>query len=255
MRNSSWMDWFGAEVGFSLYIHRRGFTSTATNSNQPSQQPPKARWRGARAARSARAPNAYARLASSHQHPGQPHHTGVIHPLVAGSIPATRGVAACAGRSGLLSTVARAVASRHGASDNARRPKPKPTRKPGPGSRHSATPSKWRSRRHSGATAGARGSAGQLPGEAGLGSEPSHAIPYPPREDGGPGAIAPPAGNRLGKPGLVVDSKEVVTNSPLLASSMEASTGVFRGLRLLGPQRGRPMRTPYRGGEERDRCR
>ena len=30
MRNSSWMDWFGAEVGFSLYIHRRGFTSSST---------------------------------------------------------------------------------------------------------------------------------------------------------------------------------------------------------------------------------
>ena len=31
------------------------------------------------------------RLASSHQHAGQPHHTGVIHPLVAGSIPAPAG--------------------------------------------------------------------------------------------------------------------------------------------------------------------
>ena len=30
MRNSSWMDWFGAEVGFSIYIHRRGFTSSST---------------------------------------------------------------------------------------------------------------------------------------------------------------------------------------------------------------------------------
>ena len=47
MRNSSWKDWFGAEVGFSIYIHRRGFTSSTTNSNQPSQLPPKARRRGA----------------------------------------------------------------------------------------------------------------------------------------------------------------------------------------------------------------
>ena len=30
MRNSSWMDWFGAEVGFYIYIHRRGFTSSST---------------------------------------------------------------------------------------------------------------------------------------------------------------------------------------------------------------------------------
>ena len=30
MRNSSWKDWFGAEVGFSIDIHRRGFTSSST---------------------------------------------------------------------------------------------------------------------------------------------------------------------------------------------------------------------------------
>ena len=36
VRNSSWKDWFGAEVGFSIHIHRRGFTSSSTNSNQPS---------------------------------------------------------------------------------------------------------------------------------------------------------------------------------------------------------------------------
>ena len=34
MRNSSWMDWFGAEVGFSIYIHRRGFTSPSTINHQ-----------------------------------------------------------------------------------------------------------------------------------------------------------------------------------------------------------------------------
>ena len=141
----------------------------------------------------------------------------------------------CGERRPKRSTVARAVASRHGASDNARRPKPKPTRKPGPGSRHSATPSTWRSSRHSGATSGAWGSAGQLPGGPGLGSEPSHAIPHPPHQDGGQELWRPAAANRLGKPGLVVDSKEVMTSRPLLASSMEASTGVFRGLRLLGP--------------------
>ena len=39
MRNSSWKGWFGAEVGFSIYIHRRGFTSTTTNSHQPSLLP------------------------------------------------------------------------------------------------------------------------------------------------------------------------------------------------------------------------
>ena len=86
-------------------------------------------------------------------------------PPCRGVYPRDKGAAACAGRSGLLATVARAVESRHGASDNMRRPKPKPTRKPGPESRHSAIPSAWRSRRHSGATAGARGAAGRLAGE------------------------------------------------------------------------------------------
>ena len=100
------------------------------------------------------------------------------------------------------STVARAVASRHGASDNARRPKPKPMRKPRPGSEPCATPSTWRSSRHSGATSGARGATGRLTGEAGLGSEPSHAaVPYPPHGDGGQELWRPAAVNRLGKTG------------------------------------------------------
>ena len=34
MRNSSWKGWFGAEVGFSIYIHRRGFTSSCTINHQ-----------------------------------------------------------------------------------------------------------------------------------------------------------------------------------------------------------------------------
>ena len=34
MRNSSWKGWFSAEVGFSIYIHRRGFTSTTTINHQ-----------------------------------------------------------------------------------------------------------------------------------------------------------------------------------------------------------------------------
>ena len=60
MRNTSWKDWFGAEVGFSIYIHRRGFTSSSTNSNQPSLL------------HSPKAPaHAHARLGSSHQHAGQ----------------------------------------------------------------------------------------------------------------------------------------------------------------------------------------
>ena len=306
MRNTSWKDWFGAEVGFSIYIHRRGFTSSSTNSNQPSLLPlPR---------RVSAATGAPARRGSSHQHAGQappyrghkakfapcetppgrvglvlkldslyiyiggvshhhapsiinqcylppeergraaprgptratptrpaptraaptrpaptsrtptrptparptparptpaplrprptpaPHararcahapnanapdaHAPEAHasrafaptrwatppyrcpsPPCHGVYPRDKGAAACAGRSGLLATVARAVESRHGASDNMRRPKPKPTRKPGPENRHSAIPSAWRSRRHSGATAGARGAAGRLAGE------------------------------------------------------------------------------------------
>ena len=63
MRSSSWKDWFGAEVGFSIYIHRRGFTSSSTNSNQPSLLPlPR---------RVSAATGAPARLGSSHQHAGQ----------------------------------------------------------------------------------------------------------------------------------------------------------------------------------------
>ena len=63
MRNTSWKDWFGAEVGFSIYIHRRGFTSSSTNSNQPSLLPlPR---------RVSAATGAPARLGSSHQHAGQ----------------------------------------------------------------------------------------------------------------------------------------------------------------------------------------
>ena len=50
MRNSSWKGWFGAEVGFSIYIHRRGFTSSSTINHQsvlPASQGMRARrtWR------------------------------------------------------------------------------------------------------------------------------------------------------------------------------------------------------------------
>ena len=258
MRNTSWKDWFGAEVGFSIYIHRRGFTSSSTNSNQPSllhspkapahaharlgsshqhagqappyrghkakfapcetppgrvglvlkldslyiyiggvshhhapsiinqcYLPPKARGRAPHAhtlrahprAHPARTPmraprarlratlrarpnardptrgilragstrTAYARpepglparSASSHQHAGQAHHAGVLHPLVAGSISAPAG--RCGVRGPKRSPVARAVASRHtqttprGSRSRSPRPRPRPRGSRGPG--------------------------------------------------------------------------------------------------------------------------
>ena len=230
MRNSSWKGWFGAEVGFSIYIHRRGFTSSSTNSNQPSQLPPKARGR-VRPARARRT-----RRAGSHQYAGQPHHAGALHPLVAGSIPAPAGD--CGVRGPKRSTVARAVASKHGASDNARRPNLKPMRKPRPGSGPSAIPSTWRSSRHSGATSGARGSAKQLPGGPGLGSEPTHAaVLYPPHEDGGQELWRPAAVNRRELTALVVDANEVTTNSPPGATHGARWRCVGRGLwRFPGPR-------------------
>ena len=250
MRNSSWKGWFGAEVGFSIYIHRRGFTSSCTINHQsvlPASQGARAR-RAARAhARYAYAPCAHARYGyapcarapcahapyahAPYAHAPYAHalyahapyayapyahapyaHAPYAHaryarapyadapdayapeayasrafaptrwatppyrcpsPPCRGVYPRDKGAAACAGRSGLLATVARAVESRHGASDNMRRPKPKPTRKPGPENRHSAIPSAWRSRRHSGATAGARGAAGRLAGELDRGIQDS----------------------------------------------------------------------------------
>ena len=202
MRYSCWKDWFGAKVGFSIYIHRRGFTSTTTNSHQPSQLPPKARRRAslgavarpralcpqahapyapyarahapyarpritrtpyartlrdARMPRDSRMPRAHAtrtqntratrfptralslclclpaRSASSHQHAGQAHHAGVLHPLVAGSISAPAG--RCGVRGPKQSPVARAVASRHTQTTprGSRSPRPRPRGSRGPG--------------------------------------------------------------------------------------------------------------------------
>ena len=56
-------------------------------------------------------PGLPARSASSHQHAGQAHHAGVLHPLVAGSISAPAG--RCGVRRPKRSAVARDVASRH----------------------------------------------------------------------------------------------------------------------------------------------
>ena len=148
----------------SLYIHRRGFTSTTTNSYQPSLLPlprrvsartsrahptrtphartPRAhptrtscaghharalraltrdpereparatqRSRPTRTAYARPEPGLPARSASSHQHAGQAHHAGVLHPLVAGSISAPAG--RCGVRRPKRSAVARDVASRH----------------------------------------------------------------------------------------------------------------------------------------------
>ena len=247
MRNSSWKGWFGAEVGFSIYIHRRGFTSTTTNSHQPSLLPPKACGReGGRAgagaphartprAQSARAPEARAyaggrpkracasalralharipsarsalaprardstararapaahskraplrehptrapyprttcartlrarptralslslpaRSASSHQHAGQAHHAGVLHPPVAGFISTPAGLLRRA-RAEAVSCSASCRVKAY-ANDTARQPTP--TRKPRPRGGPSTTPntatdtgpSAWRERRH-----------------------------------------------------------------------------------------------------------
>ena len=190
MRNSSWKGWFGAEVGFSIYIHRRGFTSTTTNSHQPSLLPLPRRV-GARTGERAHTPRAhptrrlyartlrahltrapyarsltratyasnltrfptrfltralprapypacalhlvFPRSASSHQHAGQAHHAGVLHPLVAGSISAPAG--RCGVRGPKRSPVARAVASRHTQTTprGSRSPRPRPRGSRGPG--------------------------------------------------------------------------------------------------------------------------
>ena len=201
---------FGAEVGFSIYIHRRGFTSTTTNSHQPSLLPPKACGRGragARPTRAARptgapyarahyalhastlrerttrttrapcaatlcahgmrarptralsplprarpAPGLHARSASSHQHAGQAHHAGVLHPPVAGFISTSAGLLRRA-RAEAVSCSASCRVKAY-ANDTARQPTP--TRKPRPKGGPSTTPntatdtgpSAWRERRH-----------------------------------------------------------------------------------------------------------
>ena len=75
MRNASWKDWFGGVVGFSIYIHRRGFTSSSTINHQ-SVLPTLPRREGAPYALAR-----YARRTRSHQH--EPHDADVLHPLVA----------------------------------------------------------------------------------------------------------------------------------------------------------------------------
>ena len=77
------------------------------------------------------------------------------------------------------SAVARAIASRHDANNTARRPKP--MRKPRPGSRHSTIPSAWRSIRHSRTTSGTQGVAGRLPQNLGTSLVGPHPRRRPPR--------------------------------------------------------------------------
>ena len=162
------MDWFGAEVGFFIYIHIGGVSPPPPPSiiNQCYLPAQDARARqvaralgAALSAYALRARSTRTRPTSSRLRAGQPHHAGALHPLVAGSIPAPAGGCGVGGPK--RSAVARTVASRHGASDNARRPKPKPTRKPRPRSGPSTIPSTCRSRRHSGATSCPRGAAGR----------------------------------------------------------------------------------------------
>ena len=60
---------------------------------------------------------------------------------------------------------------------------------------------------------------------------PTHAaVPYPPHEDGVQELWRPAAVNRLGKPGLVVDSKEVMTSRPLAKAPCVLNGGVDRGV-------------------------
>ena len=121
-----------------------------------------------------------ARLGSLLQHAGQPHHTGALHPLVAGSIRAPAG--GCDVREPKRSAVPRAVASRDDANDTALRPKP--LRKQRPGSRHSTISSAWCSRRHSRTTSGTQGVAGRLPKNRGtnlVGPHPRRRPPHAPR--------------------------------------------------------------------------
>ena len=78
----------------SLYIYIGGVSHppppTATNHRSCLQRRVGAPG-GSRAWRAPYERERGTRLASSHQHAGQPHHTGVIHPLVVGSIPAPAG--------------------------------------------------------------------------------------------------------------------------------------------------------------------
>ena len=178
MRNPP--EWIGLVLKLdSLYIHRRGFTSTTTINHQ-SVLPTRPRREGAPG--SARLGRGIGRVrpTGSRLRAGQLHHAGALHPLVAGSIPAPAGGGGVGGPK--RSAVARAVASRHDANNTARRPKP--MRKPRPGSRHSTIPSAWRSRRHSRTTSGTQGVAGRLPQNLGtslVGPHPRRRPPHAPR--------------------------------------------------------------------------
>ena len=69
----------------------------------------------------------------------------------------------------------------------------------------------------------------------GPGNGPTHAaVPYPPREDSGQELWPPAAVNRLGIPGLVVDSKEVMTSRPLAKAPDVLNGGVDRGVLGVG---------------------
>ena len=142
--------------------------------------------------------------------------------------------ARCAGscdvRGSKRSTVARAVASRHGASVSARRPKPKAKREPRPRRGPSAIPrtetgsgpSAWCFRRHRGATSAARGAARRLPGGPGPGKGPRRPQPKPPS----PRRAARTAARNCNDPRLALDS------------ACLASWETLRGRRpRVGPQR------------------
>ena len=81
MRNSSWKDWFGAEVGFSIYIHIGGVS--LHHHHHHHSYPSQGVW--ARPAR-VRA------LLGSHQHAGNPTVPVSFTPLLTGLFPRLRGV-------------------------------------------------------------------------------------------------------------------------------------------------------------------
>ena len=152
----------------SLYIHRRGFTSTTTNSNQPSQLPPKA---------CAEQPRTNTL--------GNPTMPVPCTPLLRGLSPRLPGAVAYAGQSGLLYR----KLSRQGMTQTT----PRGGRSPRPcGSRGlGAGPAQPRIPAVQDATVGqhlALGALpdGSLPGRGTYPLAPIHAAaPHPPREDSG----------------------------------------------------------------------
>ena len=132
-----------------------------------------------------------------------------------------------------------------GARDNARRPKPKATRKPRPRSWPSAImtaetgagPSAWRARRHR----GQRPVLGALPDGPGERAPTPAAVPHAPCEDGGQGLQRPPAGPKRGMQGLAEalrGRRPRIGSQWLLTRSLRVLAGSFAAMASPWPAEG-----------------